>query len=139
MFPSNRGILVCIVVGLLALPLLTACGGPSAVTATLTDTSIQLSSSSATAGDVTFHITNTSAAETHELVVIQTDLPADQLPPGADNNIDEEKLTSMGEKGDILLGQSADLTLKLPAGHYLLICNLPGHYQAGMHADFIVQ
>jgi uncharacterized cupredoxin-like copper-binding protein len=123
---------------LLILLLLTACGGPSGVTANLTDTSIQLSSPTSAAGDVTFHIKNTSASETHEFVVIQTDLPADQLLPGADNRLDEEKLTSMGEKGDILFGQSADLVLKLPVGHYLLICNLPGHYVAGMHTAFTV-
>jgi len=127
------------VTSLLIVLLLTACGGPSGVTATLNDTGIQLSSATATtASDVTFHIKNTSAAETHEFVVIQTDLPADQLIPGADNRLDEEKLTSMGEKGDILFGQGSDLALKLPAGHYLLICNLPGHYQAGMHAAFTV-
>jgi uncharacterized cupredoxin-like copper-binding protein len=135
----NRGILVGIVVGLLALPLLTACGAPGPVAAGLSDTGITLSTNVVKAGDVTFNIKNTSAAETHEFVVIQTDLSADQLIPGADNKLDEEKLTSMGEKGDILLGQGADLALKLPAGHYLLICNLPGHFQAGMHADFIVQ
>jgi uncharacterized cupredoxin-like copper-binding protein len=35
----------------------------------------------------------------------------------------------MGEKGDIAVGQDADLALKLPARHYMLICNLPGHYR----------
>ena len=126
------------VANLLVLTLLAACGGPSGVTADLTDTSIQLSSNTATAGDVTFHIKNTSAAETHELVVLQTDLGADQLPMDADGNVEEDKLTSMGEKGDIAAGQGADLALKLPAGHYMLICNLPGHYKVGMHTAFTV-
>jgi uncharacterized cupredoxin-like copper-binding protein len=27
----------------------------------------------------------------------------------------------------------------LPAGHYVLICNIDGHYRAGMHADFTVR
>jgi uncharacterized cupredoxin-like copper-binding protein len=127
------------VTSLLIVLLLTACRGPSGVTVNLTDSGIQLSSSTATtASDITFHIKNTSGSETHEFVVIQTDLPADQLLPGADNKLDEEKLTSMGEKGDILFGQGADLVLKLPVGHYLLICNLPGHYQAGMHSAFTV-
>ena len=35
-------------------------------------------------------------------------------------------------------GQGADLALKLPAGHYMLICNLPGHYKVGMHTAFTV-
>jgi uncharacterized cupredoxin-like copper-binding protein len=28
--------------------------------------------------------------------------------------------------------------VKLKAGHYALICNLPGHYAAGQHIDFTV-
>jgi uncharacterized cupredoxin-like copper-binding protein len=138
MTSKMRTMLRLSVTGLLIL-LLAACGAPSGVTANLTDTSIQLSTpTTSTAGDVTFHIKNTSTTQTHEFVVIQTDLPADQLLPGANGQLDEEKLTSMGEKGDILFGQGADLALKLPVGHYLLICNLPGHYQAGMHAAFTV-
>jgi len=126
------------VTSLLILLLLTACGGPDGVTANLTDTGIALSSPTAKTGDITFHIKNTSATETHEFVVIQTDLPADQLPMDADGNVEEVKLTSMGEKGDILVGQSIDLPLKLAAGHYMLICNLPGHYKVGMHSAFTV-
>jgi uncharacterized cupredoxin-like copper-binding protein len=29
--------------------------------------------------------------------------------------------------------------LRLPKGHYSLICNLPGHYAAGQFADFYVR
>jgi len=126
------------VASLLVLLSLAACGGPSSVTADLTDTSIQVSSNTATAGSVTFHIKNTSAAEMHEFVIIQTDLRADQLPFGADGSVEEDKLSSPGEKGDIAAGQGADLTLTLPAGHYMFICNQPGHYQAGMHVAFTV-
>ena len=28
---------------------------------------------------------------------------------------------------------------KLSAGHYALICNLPGHYKTGQFADFYVR
>ena len=31
------------------------------------------------------------------------------------------------------------LTLNLRAGHYALICNIPGHYKARMRADFTVR
>ena len=30
------------------------------------------------------------------------------------------------------------LTLSLPPGQYALICNIPGHYMAGMHAALTV-
>jgi uncharacterized cupredoxin-like copper-binding protein len=131
---------------LLALPLLmlllNACaavsGAPAPITTTLTDTSITLSAASVKAGDVVFRITNTSMMELHELVVITTDLPTDQLIPDASGRLDESTLTSMGEEGDITMHQSVDFPLKLAPGRYLLICNLPGHYQAGMHTVFTV-
>lgn len=122
----------------LALLLLTSCGGSGGVSANVTDTSIQVTPSTVTAGDITFHIKNTSATEKHEFVIIQTDLTPEQLPLNADGNIDEEKLSSPGEKGDIAAGDSADLTLKLPAGNYMLICNLPQHFKEGMHTSFTV-
>lgn len=28
--------------------------------------------------------------------------------------------------------------MSLPAGHYVLLCNLPGHYAGGMRADLTV-
>ena len=45
----------------------------------------------------------------------------------------------VGETGDLAAGASKTITLKLAAGHYALICNLPGHYQAGQHTDFTVR
>ena len=72
-------------------------------------------------------------------MIIKTDMSADRLPIGTDGNVDEEKLTSPGEKGDIAAGQTTDLTLTLPAGHYMLLCNLPGHFKTGMHTTFTVQ
>ncbi|MEA2312683.1 MAG: hypothetical protein QOE28_2651, partial [Solirubrobacteraceae bacterium] len=36
-------------------------------------------------------------------------------------------------------GAAKALTLNLKPGHYALICNLPGHYTAGMYADLTVK
>ncbi len=138
MSTTKRPSLALVGANLLALLLLAGCGGPGGVTANLTDTAIQVTPSTVTAGDITFHIKNISATEMHEFVVLQTDLGADQLPMDADGNVEEDKLTSMGEKGDIAAGQGADLALKLPAGHYMLICNLPQHFKEGMHTSFTV-
>ena len=45
----------------------------------------------------------------------------------------------IGEAEDIAPSTSADpLTLTLPAGHYVIICNLPGHYQQGMNVGLKV-
>jgi len=127
-----------VIASLLMLLLLAGCGGPSSVDVNLADTAIQATPNTFPAGDITFHIKNTSASEMHEMVIIQTDITPDQLPTDADGNIAEDKLVSPGEKGDIAAGQSADLTLKLPAGKYMLICNQPQHFKQGMHTSFTV-
>ena len=92
----------------------------------------------AKAGSVTFAITNKGTIP-HEFVVFKSDLAVDKLPMLADGTaVDEEGagLTSVDEVEDIAVGATPTLTVTLPAGHYIVICNLPGHYQSGMHAAF---
>jgi uncharacterized cupredoxin-like copper-binding protein len=44
----------------------------------------------------------------------------------------------VGEVGDVPPGRTERLTVRLEPGHYSLICNFPGHYMGGMHADLRV-
>ena len=74
---------------------------------------------------------------THEVVFIRTDTPASQLPTNGKGEASEKG--SIGEIADLPAGQSASTTLDLKKGHYALICNLPGHYAAGMYTDLTVQ
>ena len=125
---------------ILGLVLVTAsCGGDDegGVSATLADFSITLDSDSAPAGEVAFDVTN-DAEQTHEFVVFQTDLAADQLPTDENGDVDEEGegVTLVDEIEDIEGGSSESLSVNLDAGSYVLICNLPGHYQQGMHTSF---
>ena len=81
---------------------------------------------------------------THEFVVFKTDLAEDDLPTTKENGaviVDEDGggLTLIDEVEDIASGDSQDLTVKLDAGKYVLICNLPTHYQLGMHASFTAE
>lgn len=137
----------------LALPLLaalalvgSACGGGggggaggNAVSATLGMWYIKLDPSSAGSGEVTFRISNQDPDMVHEFVVFKTDLAEDALPVTADQvNEDSPDLTLVGEKEDIAPGDSADLTVDLDAGNYVVICNITGHYSKGMHASFTV-
>ena len=119
---------------------LSACSSaPAPITVTLTDYAIHMSSTTAKAGKITFRITNGSASDLlHEFVIIHTDDPFDKLPRDAEGNVDEEQLMSMGEQGDIEAGKTVDLTVDLQPGHYLMICNLPGHFAEGMHIEFTV-
>lgn len=75
------------------------------------------------------------AATNHELVVFRTDLPDDALPAGKGQGM-EHTLKTIGEVEDIAPGKR--MSFKLPPGHDALICNKPGHYEAGMHTAFVV-
>jgi uncharacterized cupredoxin-like copper-binding protein len=127
---------------ILGLALVTAsCGGDDGggVGVTLADFTITVDPDSASAGDVTFDITN-DAGQTHEFVVFNTDLAPDQLPTEEGGDVDEagEGVEHVDEIEDIEAGSTESLTVNLDAGSYVLICNLPGHYAQGMHAGFTV-
>jgi uncharacterized cupredoxin-like copper-binding protein len=95
---------------------------------------VRPSAAVAAAGPVRFAVHNAGSV-THEFVVLRTDKPAGSLLNGA--RADESG--NVGETGDLAAGASKTITVKLAAGHYALICNLPGHYQAGQHTDFTVR
>jgi uncharacterized cupredoxin-like copper-binding protein len=106
------------------------------ITVNLTEYKITATPDTAPAGRVMFDVANAGAIP-HEFVVLKTDTPADKLLTG--NRADESG--SVGELSEKVLtvGAKKDLTLDLKRGHYALICNLPGHYQGGMHLDFTVK
>ena len=85
-------------------------------------------------GKTTFDVDNVGHI-VHEFVVIKTDKRANGL--GTGQRVPENG--NVGETGDVQPGASKTLSLKLPAGHYALICNIPGHYAAGMQTDFVVR
>ena len=85
-------------------------------------------------GAVTFNVTNAGKIE-HEFVVLKTSKPAADLLKGAR----ADEAGNVGEIGSIKPGQTKALKLNLAAGHYALICNLPGHYSAGQYADLTVK
>ncbi len=113
----------------------------SHVTATLTDFKVALSKTTVSAGPVTFDITN-AGPSIHELVVLKTKIPAGKLPPNAEEagKVQEESgsIGHIGEQGDMVAGATATLTLDLKPGKYQIVCNLAGHYAAGMYAECTV-
>ena len=111
-----------------------AAGGPIAVA--LKEWSVTPAGATANAGPVTFAITNTGTA-VHEFVVVKTDTKADALPV-VDGKIDESSLAPVDEVEDIAVGATPSLEVQLEAGHYVLLCNIEGHYAQGMRADFDV-
>jgi len=107
---------------------------PHNVPVSLKEFTITPTAKQAAAGKVTFNVKNDGTV-THEFVVLKTNKPAGSLLKG--DRADETG--NVGETGDLAVGASKSITLNLPAGHYALICNLPGHYKAGQHTDFTVK
>ncbi|HDR9482349.1 TPA: hypothetical protein QDC20_000490 [Burkholderia aenigmatica] len=108
------------------------------VNATLLSNSIQLKTHNVKSGRVTLDVKNDAGNNMeHELVVLKTDLADDALPVSK-GQVLEHKLRKIGEVEDIAPGKSKRMSFKLAPGHYALICNKPGHYEAGMHTALVV-
>lgn len=91
------------------------------------------------AGKVTFVVKNDAIATDHEMVVIKLKHKNDKIPMmSGKHRVDEDKLTSMGEVEDLQPGKTGEMSADLKAGDYLLLCNLKGHYEAGMMSYFTV-
>ena len=100
---------------------------------------MRLSRKNAAAGVVTFQVTNTSKDTVHEMIVMYRQDPGKPLPYiDAENRVDEDKAGDKGEVSELDPGKSGALTVALKPGKYVLICNVPGHFDSGMWAEFDV-
>lgn len=100
---------------------------------------IKASPGAVKAGEVTFNVKNDSKDTIHEMIVMYLADPTKPLPYiGNENRVDEDKAGDKGEVSELDPGKSGTLTVELKAGKYLLICNVPGHYAAGMWTAFTV-
>jgi uncharacterized cupredoxin-like copper-binding protein len=100
---------------------------------------MRLSRQSAPAGEVTFNVKNSSKDMIHEMIVMYRQDPTTLLPfIDNENRVDEDKAGDKGEVSELNPGQSGSLTVTLAPGKYVLVCNVPGHYGAGMWAEFDV-
>lgn len=112
----------------------------TAVIAIVKEWKISLNTPSHIAGPITFYLDNQGNID-HEFVIIRTDALGRDLVAKVDPatmRLDEELLTSPGEYGDLAAGVTGAMTIDLPAGHYVLMCNIADHYQLGMYADLEV-
>lgn len=168
----RRGFSILAVVGLLSL-LVTACqtsasGSPTesaaaagasaapgeSVAAGGTEIGVALqewavlpSADSAPAGDITFVVVNEGPDDVHEFVIFRTDLDPADLPTDATGTVDEtaEGIEVIDEVEDLAVGDSAELTVTLEAGSYILVCNRydeteqEAHYAMGMYTTFSVE
>jgi uncharacterized cupredoxin-like copper-binding protein len=105
-------------------------------TATMTTS---LDKDSVKTGPVTFVVHNASKSAMHEMVLIYVKDPKADLPMDAkEDKVIEDKVKHLGEVADLEPGTSGTLKRGLKPGSYLLVCNQPGHYHAGMWATLTV-
>jgi uncharacterized cupredoxin-like copper-binding protein len=127
--------------GVLAIAV-TSCGGSGSgatgdVSITLKDFSLTATPGTFAAGPVSFDIEN-DGPSVHEFVVLRTDDAPDALP--VENGvIPEDQIDLIDEVEDLAPGTNSSLDVNLDAGAYVLVCNLPAHYEQGMFAAFIVE
>jgi uncharacterized cupredoxin-like copper-binding protein len=94
---------------------------------------IRLSKKQVRAGMITFKVVNESKETLHEMLVAPLKDKNTLLPYIAnENRVDEEKSGDLGEVSELEPGKSGELTLDLKPGLYILFCNVPGHFTAGM-------
>jgi len=86
------------------------------------------------AGQMNFSITNIGTIQ-HELLVFKSDLPPSAFPIDNKGNVIEDgpgiTLVSDGDNIDPGKTQARTVDLTQP-GTYLFVCNIPGHFKAGM-------
>lgn len=97
---------------------------------------ITLTSAQVRAGEVTFVVRNRGSSA-HDLVVLKTDVAPDQLPVDTQTQKAKED-GKVGAAQEIGPGRGANLRLDLAPGRYVLICNVPTHYQLGMRTQLVV-
>jgi uncharacterized cupredoxin-like copper-binding protein len=106
------------------------------VTASEKEFVISLAATTAAAGSTTFDVTNEGTVD-HEFIVVKTDLPADRLPL-TNGDVAEDQVSVAGKLEDVPVGTTQSLVVALQPGHYVIFCNVSGHYSAGMHQDLTV-
>jgi uncharacterized cupredoxin-like copper-binding protein len=113
-------------------------GAPARVDVTEHDFAISPAVATTKGGLINFGVHNAGPSE-HEFLIFKTDLPPDKLPLGNDGRVNEDSVNKVFDSGNnIGIGASQLFATALLPGHYVLVCNLPGHYMAGMHTAFTV-
>lgn len=116
---------------------------PSVVQVELNNTgkveTMKLDRTSVPAGKVHFVVTNASFDDTHEMIIVKTDLTPAQFPTNKDGSkVDEKKFKGAKEVSDIKSGGTGTLDMNLKPGHYVLFCNIKNHFKGGMYAELTV-
>lgn len=96
---------------------------------------IDISPKTVQAGHITFLVTNASSDTIHEMIVSPLTSADEKLPYLTnENRVDEEKAGHLGEVSELDPHGAGELGITLKPGTYIVYCNIPGHFVAGMWA-----
>lgn len=109
-------------------------GSAAKVSVRLFEFKVVPSPATARRGLVVFAVRNTGKLA-HELVVLKTSLPPAKLKVKGAKAVETGRV---GRVGPLAPGAARTLRLTLAPGKYVLLCNVPGHYQAGQRTGFAV-
>ena len=104
------------------------------------DFSIRATPPTVKGGLVDFTVAN-AGPSAHEFLIFRADQAPDALPTGSDGRVDEssDQITKVFDSGDNIAANGSEVFhAALTPGKYVMVCNLPGHYKAGMHEAFTV-
>lgn len=109
-----------------------ASGAKTLVTVRLKEFKVLPTRLAAKHGVVSFDVRNTGTVN-HELVVLKTKVAPGKLRVKRGRAV---LVGRIGRVGPLKPRLSRTLTLTLKTGKYVLLCNLPGHYQGGQRIGF---
>lgn len=112
--------------------------GQETVDVSLTSFDVTVSPAEITTGEIVFNVTNNAEDLEHEFMIIRTATDAAELPTTESGRVDEEQVEIVGEIEAISPDETSQISLNLEPWHYVLICNVPGHYNDGMYVNFTV-
>jgi len=110
----------------------TASAAPVASTIGLSEWNVDIASA-IPAGTATFTISNNGTIP-HELLVFKSDLAPSAYPVDKSGDIVEDGpgISLLSDGDNIDPGGSQTRAVDLVPGTYLFVCNIPGHFKAGM-------
>jgi uncharacterized cupredoxin-like copper-binding protein len=111
---------------------------PTALVLRLSEFSVDPFINAVPKGRVKITILNKGDDE-HELIVVRGKQKLPVKGGRVDDAVLERRHRVLGEISEVPAGRSASKTFVLKAGTYVLFCNIPGHYRAGMRASLIVR
>lgn len=100
--------------------------------------SLGVKPASAKAGEVALTVRNRGKV-THEFILLRTPVKAAKLKARAE---EPNKVVEPGfllELEDVEPGDRVTVVMNMKKGHYVLICNIEGHYHDGMFADLTLR